>query len=414
VKTANRMLLATAATTALAIGLPAAALADSACTVTFRLRTHVTLASLQFDVGYDRADIEVPGSDTSVSCHNLAPALPSFTDDDAGAFGVLHAAYIAPGGFSGPRDLVVCDFTIDREPYLTDFQVTVFDAMDPAYQEVSPMPVVVPSKINCGGVYDTTTTTSTSTSTTTTTLPWSPMACSLEFSLTDAVTLGSLQWDVDYNGAPGEFAGSGSAVQCQNKVLTAFGSMQDREGDRTVTTALISLAGFSGPRLLTRCTFLADDYPLESDFTITVSDASSPTLVPILPLPGVVLSDITCTVDTTTTTTTSTTTTTLFLCGDGSVDDSEECDDGPLNGSPLLSECRVDCLLDRLCGDGDNNGVVNVIDAQWVLKASINLVGPCPLAACDTSNDAAVTVSDALRILYRSVGLVPELVCAQF
>ena len=75
---------------------------------------------------------------------------------------------------------------------------------------------------------------------------------------TDAVTLGSLQWNVDYTNAPGEFLGSGAGVQCVNQVPTAFGTSQDKEAERKVVTALISLGGFTGPRLLPRCTFLAD------------------------------------------------------------------------------------------------------------------------------------------------------------
>jgi hypothetical protein len=47
-----------------------------------------------------------------------------------------------------------------------------------------------------------------------------------------------------------------------------------------------------------------------------------------------------------------------------------------------------------------------------VLKAAIHLVSPCPLTACDPTGDANVSVSDAQRVLFRSVGLLPNLVCA--
>jgi hypothetical protein len=340
-----------------------------------------------------------------VSCTNLAPALPSVTDVDSGPQGVLQAAYIAPAGFSGPRDLLVCDFTTSNEPLLTDFAITVVDATAPSFGTISPLPTVVPSGIDCGGVFNTTTTSTTSTSTTTSTISAGPTECTLEFSLSDAVTLGSLQWEVSYAGAPGEFGGSGSSVQCQNKVTTAFGSMQDNEGQRKVTTALISLSGFTGPRLLTRCTFLADAIPSIGDFVITVTDASDQSIQPIAPFPDVVLSSLACAVDTTTTTT-------LPTCGNGGLDGNEECDDGPANSNAVPGGCRRDCLLDRLCGDGDGNRVVNVTDAQWVLKAAIGIVSTCPLTACDPSSDASVTVSDAQRILFKSVGLLPDLVCA--
>jgi hypothetical protein len=124
-----------------------------------------------------------------------------------------------------------------------------------------------------------------------------------------------------------------------------------------------------------------------------------------------VLSDIDCTADTTTTTT-STTTTTLPDCGNGSIEGDEECDDGLSNDNATPGGCRLDCTEDRICGDGDGSGSVNVIDAQWILKAAINLVSPCPLTACDPTSDAKVSVSDAQRVLFRSVGLIPELICA--
>jgi len=409
VKTARRKLIRSFAAAATLLLLPTDLFAQTACTVTFRLRDAVTAASLQFDVAYDQADLEITGTSDTVSCVNVAPALGTFTDDDSGSTGVLNVAYIAPSGFSGPRDLLICDFTTDNEPFLTDFMVTVVDATDTSYETLDPLPSVVPSHVDCGGAFNTTTTTTTSTSTTTITVPESSTECALEFSLTDPVTLGSLQWEIDYASAPGEFVGSGETVQCVNKVTTAFGMKQDKDAERKVITALISLAGFAGPRVLSECQFLADVVPEVGDFVITVIDAANPDLQPVNPPPSIVLSSITCAGDTTTTTSTSTTTTTLPTCGNGFLDVDEECDDGPNNG--VSGGCRLDCLIDRLCGDGDNNGIVNVTDAQWLLKHSIGLVGPCPLLACDPTLDAVVSVSDSQRVLFRSVGLLAQLVC---
>lgn len=389
------------------LSLPTVGFAQTACTVTFRLQDAVTAASLQFDVSYDRADLEITGTSDTVSCTNVAPALGTFTDDDSGATGVLNVAYIAPSGFSGPRDLLICDFTTDNEPLLSDFTVTVVDATDTSYATITPLPIVVPSSVDCGGVFNTTTTTATSTSTTTVTLPENSTECTLSFELEDAVTLGSLQWEIDYTNAPGEFVGSGEFVQCTNKVLTAFGMKQDKDAERRVVSALISLSGFSGPRLLSECKFLADVPLAADDFVITVTDAADQNIQPISPLPTVVLSSIACVGDTTTTT--STTTTTLPSCGNGFLDFDEECDDGPGNG--VAGGCRLDCLLDRICGDGDGNGVVNVTDAQWLLKHAIGLVSPCPLLACDPTVDAVVSVSDSQRVLFRSVGLLAQLTC---
>jgi len=401
VKAATRKLIRSFTAVAALLLLPADVFAQTSCTVTFRLWDAVAAASLQFDVAYDRADLEITGTADGVSCVNLAPALGTFTDDDSGSTGVLDVAYIAPSGFSGPRDLLVCDFTTDNEPLLTDFTVTVIDATDTSYAPLDPLPTVVPSHVDCGGVFNTTTTTTTSTSTTTITVPESSTECTLEFSLTDAVTLGSLQWEIDYATAPGEFVGSGEAVQCVNKVTTALGMKQDKDAERKVVTALISLAGFAGPSVLSECQFLADVVPDVNDFVITVIDAANPSLQPVNPPPNIVLSSVTCVGDTTTTT--------LPTCGNGFLDVDEECDNGPNNGVP--GGCRLDCLIDRICGDGDGNGIVNVTDAQWLLKHSIGLVGPCPLLACDPTLDAVVSVSDSQRVLFRSVGLLAQLVC---
>ncbi len=186
--------------------------------------------------------------------------------------------------------------------------------------------------------------------------------------------------------------------------------MQDDEAQRRVNAAFISLAGFDGPRLLAECTFLAEDEIDASDFTITVSDAATKDLVPIVPMPSIVLSEIDCTADTTTTTST-TTSTTMPECGNGSLDGDEECDDGAGNDDSTPGGCSLECMVNRICGDGDGNGAVNVVDAQWLLKAAINLVSPCPLQACDCTGDDRVSVSDAQRVLFRSVGLLTSLVC---
>jgi len=404
VRSANRVWLAGAAFAAvIASGTPAAA--QTACTVTLRLTSAVTAASLQLDAAYTRPGIELVGSGPSVSCTNLAPALPTFSDQDGTSQGVLQAAFITPSGFSGPRDLVVCDVTTDHQPSPSDFAITVTDATDTGNNTISPLPTVVVKSFDCNGAFSTTTT-STSTTTSTTISDPTTTDCTLSFSLVDAVQVGSLQWSVDYAAAPGEFAGSAASVQCTNKVSSAFASLQDDEAHSRVNAAYISLSGFTGPRLLAECTFLADDVPQVSDFTIAVSDASSKQLQPITPVPSVVLSSIDCTSDTTTTTTT------MPECGNGSIDADEECDDGPSNDNATPGGCRLDCTQDRLCGDGDGNGAVNVIDAQWVLKAAIRLVSPCPLTACDPTGDALVTVGDAQRVLFKSVGLIPNLVCA--
>ena len=102
----------------------------------------------------------------------------------------------------------------------------------PLLQPIVPLPTVEITNVNCTGTTTTSSTTTTTFSGTTTTLPpGAPLPCTIDFDLDDAVSLGSLQFDVDYLNAPGEFDGAGSGVQCSGLVPFSFTSSQDDEPD---------------------------------------------------------------------------------------------------------------------------------------------------------------------------------------
>jgi hypothetical protein len=124
----------------------------------------------------------------------------------------------------------------------------------------------------------------------------------IEFVLDDAVTLGALQFIVDYASAPGDFLGtgadlgSGGTLQCSSPLVGTFASFNDCDlpggcpplAERQLSAGFISLGGFSGPASLATCAYAGPGgAPASGDLLIEVTDAASPALVPILPLPSV-------------------------------------------------------------------------------------------------------------------------------
>lgn len=153
------------------------------------------------------------------------------------------------------------------------------------------------------------TTTTTTTDTTTTTLPSVEVPCTVTFSLEDKVTVGSLQWDTLYSG--GEMNGSNAAVECTNLVAGALTAFNDDDANRTLSTGIINVSGFSGPTALAQCAFTAiNAVPTSKNFNIQNVVATDPDLNDIEPTPDIVVSSIECDGPTTTTTTTLDTTTT--------------------------------------------------------------------------------------------------------
>jgi len=114
--------------------------------------------------------------------------------------------------------------------------------------------------------------------------------------LDDAVTVGSLQIEVDYNGAGGTFTGSGATVSSTSPLsaagaLVAFG---DDDASEQLNFAALALAGFNGPTTLASCEFRATGAaPAAGEFAITVVEANALDLSPIIPVPTVDVTSIT-------------------------------------------------------------------------------------------------------------------------
>jgi hypothetical protein len=260
--------------------------------VTFGVTNTVTIGALQIDVDYTNAQGDFEGTGDQVICIDLTQSLPAFNDNDATR--TLSAGFISIAGFSGPRDVARCNFNTPdgdiTDPVAGDFAITVVDATDPALNTVTVNMAV--NNIVCtqvGGGTTTTTGTPTTTSggTTTTTTGGGGTAFDIAFSLVEAVNVGALQYNVDYSAAGGGFDGAGDTVQCTDSTgsLPAY---NDAEGTTTLSVGLINLGGFTGPRLVTTCSFTSTGgTPTAGDFVVTVEDAATPTLVPIVPLPTI-------------------------------------------------------------------------------------------------------------------------------
>ena len=99
------------------------------------------------------------------------------------------------------------------------------------------------------------------------------------------------------------------------------------------------------------------------------------------------------------------------ICGDGVLDEGEQCDDGDDQwGTGEL--CRADCTT-LACGDTNDTGAVEATDALVLLQGSIGVL-TCEPCVCDvdaSGGPSPVSASDALRVLRKSVDDGVQLVC---
>ena len=273
--------------------------------------------------------------------------------------------------------------------------------------------------------------------------------CNVEFALVDAVTLGSLQFDVDYTAAPGEFVGSGpdirngGTLQCVSMVSGALGAFSDNDAERLLTAGIVKNSGFTGPITLATCVFTPNEgVDLGTDdLAITVTDAKDTNVQPVQPLPAVEVSAIECT-----------------DCGNGAVSGAEDCDDGNQNdGDGCSSDCQIEdgwecsetgcheicgdarlvgaemcddantaandgcspvcgieagwncteppSVCDELCGDGFVVGTEQCDDGNTQWGQGEACATDCSLFdCCDPDGSRTVTASDALLVLLRAVG----------
>ncbi|HYC55898.1 MAG TPA: dockerin type I domain-containing protein [Candidatus Binatia bacterium] len=98
-------------------------------------------------------------------------------------------------------------------------------------------------------------------------------------------------------------------------------------------------------------------------------------------------------------------------CGDGGIDDGEDCDGGDDQACP--GECTIACAcaVTVLCGDANDDGEIKATDALAVLRAAVGGEGDCPPVRCDVDGNGSILASDSLRVLRAAVGVEVELTC---
>lgn len=95
-------------------------------------------------------------------------------------------------------------------------------------------------------------------------------------------------------------------------------------------------------------------------------------------------------------------------CGNGYLEAKETCDDG--NDTYDNGQyCNSACLLVG-CGDTNDDGKVNILDAQFILNASVGNQ-TCDASICDVTGNGVTNSTDALRVLMYAVGLPVNFNC---
>ncbi|HYC00585.1 MAG TPA: hypothetical protein VEC57_15735 [Candidatus Limnocylindrales bacterium] len=228
------------------------------------------IGALQIAVDYSSAKGTFVGTAGAPQCNSHVPgSLVSFNDDDVNK--TLRMGFVSLQGVQAPVRLATCRFAYGSEaPVKEDFGIVVEDAADPDFNpiQVDVEPEVEPAPP--------TTVVSTTTSSTSTTLavPDSELY-TIYFDLTQAsAPLGALQFDVGYEGSPGEFVGSFGDVDCRSRVGNNR-AYNDLESNDTLTIGFVSLEGLDAPLTLVRCRYRAPaQAPVAADFAVTIADAS--------------------------------------------------------------------------------------------------------------------------------------------
>jgi len=98
-----------------------------------------------------------------------------------------------------------------------------------------------------------------------------------------------------------------------------------------------------------------------------------------------------------------------IVCGDGTVELGEGCDDGDVSwsqGQPCDEQCHA-----LKCGDTNDSGTLTSADAYFALRVASGS-STCARSVCDVTRDLQITSVDALKILRAAVALEGELSCS--
>ncbi|MBI5505216.1 MAG: DUF4215 domain-containing protein [Deltaproteobacteria bacterium] len=422
---------------------PATAIAAPAepqrCEITFHVAGSATLGAFEAHVDYSASSGDFEGAAGAVSCVATVPGAFAFAvDNDAGQ--ELGLGMISVVGVELPQDFWRCTFLTDTTPPLpADFAITVDEALDSdfvaAAVTASVSQVTCASDAQCGnGVVESDEEcddgAETLTCSSQCTLTAGTQRCLIGFHVAGNGVLGSLQFNVGYADAGGDFEGTGEAVACTPTIESTLTASNDRDPQRELRLGLVSPSGLTLPIDLWQCDFLTTTFPpVPDDFLIAGVEATdlSLTAIPVdvtlgnlgcigIPPPqcgnGRVEEQEACDDGNTVNTDACTNTCRVAICGDGIVQPGlgETCDDGnTLDTDLCTSLCKT-----VGCGDVSRDGKLLAGDALQILKQAVGLETRCvdALCVCDTNGDAGVKASDALLALKAAVGQSVELNCS--
>jgi hypothetical protein len=264
------------------------------CQVTFGLLDSVEVDALDYEVTVLENGAFI-GSGADVECVNLASGGGSSAYSDGQT---VELSRIAPQGLTGPIALDSCRFVSNVAPRASDFDVTTTGASR-NISDLPIMPEIAVTQIDCasdGG---------SPSSTTTSTLPCEDSDCAsadryaVEFAVSADATVGAVQLEVHYPCHIGRIHAVDGQPACRVvSGINAFASFNDQpvdavcEDDADLLVAIVSPTGVEAPRTLFACDFDALAATVRaSDFSVTVVEASDPTLDP-LPSVAVAVSDV--------------------------------------------------------------------------------------------------------------------------
>ncbi|RMF20902.1 MAG: hypothetical protein D6760_10570, partial [Deltaproteobacteria bacterium] len=173
------------------------------CVVRLESRSGSPVSGLVFELDYTASGAEVVGAAQSAACKTLVPnALGAYNDIEAD--GVLVGALVHVAGFSGRTIISECEIDASVVPSISDFAVNVTEAVDPSGADIVPLPAVDVAEVVCGSGSAGSGTDGRNGGGNP-----APGSCSGDYDITFAAssgpTLASLQVDVEYAAAPGDF-----------------------------------------------------------------------------------------------------------------------------------------------------------------------------------------------------------------
>lgn len=162
--------------------------------------------------------------------------------------------------------------------------------------------------------------------------------CQITIAIDEDVVLGALDFTVSHAAAAGGFSGAGTQAACVAHVDTTLEFFTLDPLSRTLRVQLLSLGGFGGPptpRSLVTCQY-SGGFPGPTELPIAVTSVARPDLSIVDPLPALSITSIIC-----------------GECGNGVINEGEQCDDGNgIDGDCCSAACRFE-IPGSSCNDGN-------------------------------------------------------------